>query len=648
MTENPLGGQLQAALSVHLKSFEPRAGQREMIAAIDEAIRDGHDVVVEAGTGTGKTLAYLLPILYAGRRAIIATATKQLQNQIVEYDLPVALSATGANVDTAVLKGRSNYICLHRLQEREGRGGAGRHEEVQAVHDAALHSASGDIAEVTAVDEGSAVWPAVTSTSDNCLGSECAFYEECFVVKARRAALVADLVIVNHHVLLADYALRDRWDGASLLGDAEVIVIDEAHALADVVSHFFGMSISSRRTTTMCTDLAGVAAAVGGHEGAAIGGAADAINLSAREFWAATAGKAAQQMLDDVIFGRICEPRDELVDTLRDQWRLLGAPGLVNAAPEVQLARDAIEQLEHDLCVVIDRHDDGGSMVRWIERRARATVLYARPADCGPILQRTLLSEASVRVFTSATLAVGEDFGPFLRATGQDEATVRMVLPGSFDYPSQALLYLPRHVPEPWTEGREAGLAKEICRLCEASMGGAFALFTSRKSMNDAHWRVASQLDMTCLLQGTASKKALLERFQQMQPAVLFATMGFWQGVDLPGDILRLVVLDKVPFPPPGDPLFAARAKRVEKAGKSSFSVLSIPAAAIMLRQGFGRLIRGTGDRGVVAILDPRLTRRGYGKRLLHALPPARRSASFADVQAFFDNHADHGTFASL
>ena len=633
----PPGQHLQVALSAHLAHFEPRPGQAEMIGAVQGALREGHDLVVEAGTGTGKTLAYLLPILASGRRAILSTATKQLQNQLLQHDLPVAIAATGARIEAAVLKGRANYLCLHRLALRRGSLEQTMGRQLHAVVEASLRSETGDVADVHDVDERDPIWPHVTSSGENCLGGECPEHDHCFVVRARRRALVADLVIVNHHVLLADYALRDRWEGATMLGGADTIVVDEAHALADTVSHFFGVTVSSHQTRALAGDLTDLAAELGGHKGAAVGAAADRIARASSELWQGVGGGPAQQPFDDGLLGRLVGPRDELLDVLRDQWRLLGAPELVAASPAVQKLREVIEGLEHDLCTTIDHTPDDGPMVRWVERRARSVAIIARPAECGPILQRTLLAEPAQRIFTSATLAVGADFSAFLHRTGLPEHTPRLCLPGGFDYQQQALLYVPRHVPEPWATGREIALAKEIARLARASAGGTFALFTSRRAMQDAFDRAAPDLPMTALLQGTESKAALLRRFVDEQPAVLFATMGFWQGVDLPGDVLRLVVLDKIPFPPPDDPLLAARGRRLEQAGKSSFAALSIPAAAIHLRQGFGRLIRSATDRGVVAILDPRLSRRSYGKRLLHALPDAPRTVSFADVQAFFE-----------
>ena len=635
-----IGAHLQGALQAHLRGFEARPGQREMIAAVDRAIVRGEDLVVEAGTGTGKTLAYLLPILTAGCRAIVATATKQLQNQVMEHDVPVAVAATGATIDATVLKGRANYICLHRLHGELNRNALRTAPlALRAVEDASLHSDTGDIGHVRGVDENDPVWPRVTSTSDNCLGGECPSYEDCFVLRARRRALAADLVIVNHHVLLADYALRERWDGAMLLPGADVIVVDEAHALPDVAVAFFGVTLSTRRTARLCSDLNQLAAELGGEAGRVVGDITAALIEALRPLWQAADGREGQAVIDEKLFARLIKPRDAVSGVLHNAWQRLGAKNVSAASNAVGKARDVIEDLERDLHHVIARPEDdsdGEAMVRWVQRRRTGMAFIARPADCGPILRRTLLAEKATRVFTSATLAIKDDFSAFTTAAGLTGETEQLRLPGGYNYENQALLYVPGSLPSPWESGRDEALAREIARLVDAAGGGAFALFTSRRGMRDAYHRLADRLPMTAMMQGQAGRSQLLSRFAAEQPAVLFATMGFWQGVDLPGDLLRLVILDKVPFPPPDDPLFAARSKRLEASGSSSFARLSIPAAATMLRQGFGRLIRSHKDRGVVAILDPRLTRKGYGRRLLGSLPPARRTASFVDVQAFF------------
>lgn len=653
------GGGLQALLDAHLPGFEARDDQRAMIAAVQDAVARGSDLCVEAGTGTGKTLAYLLPILASGKTAIIATATRQLQSQLLRHDVPVARAATGSTAVVAVLKGRSNYICLHRMAQTMQRHALTAPPGLLAVESAARTSATGDIAEVTDVAQDAPIWPHVTSTADNCLGSECPVYEDCFVVRARRAALAAGLLIVNHHLLLADYALRDRFDGALLLPAADVIVIDEAHALPDVASSFFGVTLSSRRCTNIVDDLHDLAAELGGEAGTVIGAVADDLLPAVRALFAAATGSAPREKVDGRMIAKLTPHRDLLVARCKAGFRALGQRHVISEGPAVARVRDSLSMLQTDVLLALGGDNTGSKgaggkgagskgagsdgagsdvpMVRWLERRSRTAAFVAQPAETGPLLKRTLLAEPAARIFTSATLAFGADFSGFTRASGLDDDTVPCLrLAGGFDYPKQALLYLPRHLPIPFAEGRDAAVAREIERLVTTSGGGAMALFTSRRGMRDAHNRLARNLSITCLLQGEASKEQLLQRFVAEQPAVLFATMGFWQGVDLAGDVLRLVILDKVPFPPPDDPLFAARSERIQADGGSSFHHLSLPAAAISLRQGFGRLIRSHSDRGVVAILDPRLARMPYGRRLVAALPPARRTSVWAEVEAFF------------
>lgn len=636
----------EQALSEMLPHFEARPGQRRMMAAVAEALWHERDVVVEAGTGTGKTLAYLLPLLSAGQRVLISTATRQLQGQLVDHDLPVALQATGAVVDVAVLKGRSNYLCHTRVASaltRHAVLGGALSPALIAISDVLHKSRSGDIAEVSGVDDRHPIWPEVTSTSDNCQGTDCAAYADCFVVQARRRALQAQVIVVNHHILLADYALRERFDGAALLPAVDAIVIDEAHALEDVASRFFGTSLSSNRVDRLRRDIVDALTA----EDAADPGSADAAHTELRALGTAAADLfadarrlAGSKQLDDMALVSLQAGREPLHRACDRLWTQLGA---LSGSAALDKAQESLAALQSDLgALLAPELGTADGLVRWVEQRPRSTAIVARPVQVAPVLRRTLLAERSVRVFTSATLAVGDDFTEFTARLGIADTVPTLRVPGAFDYERQALLYLPRHLPAPFAAGREHAVATEIARLVQASAGGAFALFSSRRGMRDAHARLQSRLPFTALLQGDESREALLERFVDAQPAVLFATMGFWQGVDLPGDVLRLVILDKIPFPPPDDPLFAARAAAVEAEGGSSFSRLSVPAAALALRQGFGRLIRSQQDSGVVAILDPRMVRRGYGKRLVKALPPAARTQHFDDVAHFFARfHAD-------
>ncbi len=608
------------------------------MAAVASALLAGEDLLIEAGTGTGKTLAYLLPVLSSGKRAIIATATRQLQSQLLEHDLPLACTAAGLEPDIAVLKGRRNYLCHLRIEHRIGRDLADENPlpaALAAVAEALRGAREGDIVEVAGVAETDAIWPEVTSTTDNCLGSDCAFHEQCFVLRARRRAMKADVVVVNHHLLLADHALRERWEGAMLLPGVGAIVIDEAHALEDVAAALFGASLSRRRLGAALHELT-VIADEAGDRGALLEPVGARLSRAADQLFDALAGIPAQAPLDGAACERLAPQVDDLVAALDGAAMLLGG-AVSQASGGAGRLRESLLLLRTDLLALLDPESADGSdgFVRQVERRRHGVAVVARPVAVGPILQRTLLAEPAVRIFTSATLAMGEDFSGIQRRLGLPDEVRSLRVPGAFDYNRQALLYLPRALPEPFKPGREEAVAEEIERLASAAGGSTFALFTSRRGMRDAHRRLDGRLPMTCLLQGQESREALLARFVQTQPAVLFATMGFWQGVDLPGDVLRMVIIDKIPFPPPDDPLFAARARLVESEGGSSFHALSVPAAATSLRQGFGRLIRSRRDHGVVAILDPRLSRRPYGRRLLAALPKARRTSAFPAVGAF-------------
>ena len=633
-------------LAALMPGYEARDGQLRMMSAVSVAQHDKRDLVVEAGTGTGKTLAYLLPLLASGKRMVLSTATRQLQEQLVRHDLPTALGVTGSAHRVALLKGRRNYLCIERSNatiRRELQLVGFLSPELQSVQFALLRSDAGDINQVTGVEDSSAIWSDVTSTADNCLGQDCPAYQECFVVRARREAQEADVVVVNHHLLFADYAIKERFEGQGLLPSVDAIVIDEAHALEDVATRFFGRSVSSSRFEQLRREVSGVLSELEAPDAEVdpLFAHLRRAQQSCEELFTAAAKWESKTRLDtaklDALFAssqaltaaclRLSAALANIADDEGDLLRTYSA-GIVQFA----------EDLQH---IVSPDQDDEVPSVRWVEVRARSVALTAYPLEVAPILQRTLLSEAATRLFTSATLAVREDFSAFVSRLGLPPETETLRVPGAFDYGNQALLYLPTHLPAPFAEGREHAVSKEIIRLVQASGGGAFALFSSYRGMRSAYYRAQDQLGaVNVLLQGQESRERLLERFRAEQPAVLFATMGFWQGVDLPGDVLRLVMIDKIPFPPPDDPLFAARSDKLKTQGRSSFSALSIPSAAIALRQGFGRLIRSTTDRGVVALLDPRVVQRSYGRVLLSALPPARRVKRFEAIEAFYSDEA--------
>lgn len=637
-----------ANLAAALGGFEPRPGQRLMADAVENAVVTGRDLVVEAGTGTGKTLAYLIPLLAMNRRVLVSTATKQLQSQILGHDLPVAQVAAGCHCQVAVLKGRANYICLHRLfGVVQGRAQAGRglSGELMAIEAVSRHSPTGERADVMGVPEDHAVWSEVTATADNCLGSACPRFEDCYVVRARRRAANAQLLIVNHHLLLADYALRERWDGASLLPEVDAIVIDEAHALADTATTFFGAAITERRLQSLTRDLGGaIAVASDDRLRQALLQAIDQLDLSSARLVARIRGEKHQAPLVGPVLGRLQPAAQELDEALAELVGLAGHPELGRDAA-LQKTAQALATVRADLaqCVPpteLDADKDAAT-VRWIEQRPRDCAVVARPIEVGPILQRTLLAEKAVRIFTSATMANAGSFTLTLRQLGLAPETDTLTVPSPFDFARQALLYLPRGMPEPNAPGRDHAVAKTVAELAMAAGGATLALFSSNSALRAAAALVPALLPMAVLVQGQDSKEALLERFEQLQPAVLLATLGFWQGVDLPAHALRVVVLDKVPFPPPDDPLFAARAALLHQKGRSSFGELSLPSASLILRQGFGRLVRSARHVGVVALLDPRVVTKSYGAQLLAALPAARQAQRFEQVAEFLRKHAD-------
>ncbi len=639
-------GHLQAVLP----GYEPRPGQAEMARAVGLALQTGSDLLVEAGTGTGKTLAYLVPVLQTGRRLLVATATRQLQNQIVQQDLPLAQLACGRSCSVAVLKGRANYICHHRLLRAEqvrASAGTALPPALLAVRAFAQISTTGDRSEVLGVAEADPLWPEMTSTADNCLGSQCPQIEACFVVQARRQALQADVVVVNHHLLLADYALRDRFPGGGLLPSLGAIVIDEAHLLAETATSFFGCTISNRRTQQLTDDLWSAAAdAAGGmllRDPALRADVHQALtNLADRaaQLWGPVERLGAAGPLTPAQWDALQQPAAALDAALWTVQALAGDAEL-GRDPQWAKAAETLYTLRQDLATCLPRQTSADGQARWVQQRGKETAIISRPVQVGLRLAETLLAESAVRIFTSATLATAGSFELARGRLGLPAGTRGLVLPSPFDYPRQACLYVPPELPEPFAPQREQAVAQAIDRLAMAAAGGVLALFSSHRALGDAADRLRKLLPFTVLVQGDRPKEQLLEEFVHAQPAVLLATLGFWHGVDLPAEALRVVVLDKIPFPPPDDPLLQARAKLLQDQGRRPFDEISLPAAEQTLRQGFGRLLRSHRHRGVVAVLDPRLLTKSYGRALLAALPPATLAVDFAVVAAFLARGPD-------
>jgi ATP-dependent DNA helicase DinG len=613
--------------------FAPREAQQAMAAAVEEAIADRQMLVAEAGTGTGKTYAYLVPALMSGKRVIVSTGTKALQDQLFHRDLPRVRAVLGARLSAALLKGRANYLCLHRLDQAHKEGRFASREQaaqLQAIHAWSRRTLAGDRAELAEVAEDSPLWPRVTSTAENCLGADCPMFNDCFVVKARRAAQEADLVVVNHHLLFADLAIRQEGFGEILPG-AHAFVLDEAHQIPELAGQFFSVTLSARQLTELVADVQAECANVSG---------AFAVLQPALEPLSA-AIKRVRLALDRFpqkgAFVQI--ERDAEVE--RELAGLAGALGTLAEALDKHSARSrglasvAERAAEHTARLAHLTDGGVGDAVHWYELSAHGFAFHATPLDiAGPLRELRAQSHAAW-IFTSATLAVGGRFTHFSRQVGLwDPVELRVDSP--FDYARQALAYLPQGLPDPAAEDYVERVVDAAVPVLEASNGRAFLLFTSHRALRRAAELLPSRVPYPLFVQGTAPRNLLLEAFRGSGNGVLLGAASFWEGVDVAGDALSLVVIDKLPFAAPDDPVLVARLEALRESGGNPFADWQVPNAVIALRQGAGRLIRDVHDRGVLMLCDPRLTTRGYGKLFLASLPPLPRTASLADVQRFF------------
>ncbi|HEX5960225.1 MAG TPA: ATP-dependent DNA helicase [Rhodanobacteraceae bacterium] len=621
-------------------NFAPRATQQRMADAVTAAIADREALVVEAGTGTGKTFAYLVPALLSGKRAIISTGTRNLQDQLFHRDLPRVLSILGIKADVALLKGRANYLCKYRLQQTVQSGqfkSRAQLADLQKIRAWATRTRTGDRAELAEVPEASPLWPRVTSTAENCLGVECPFYDECFVFKARRRAQEADLVVVNHHLLLSDLALKREGFGA-ILPEADAYILDEAHQLPDLAGQYFSVGISARQVTELATDALAECA---GQPGALalLQPVLDAVNDAVRKarlaFDALPKRGAFAQLEADAgaaeALGHLGEALNDLAAVLAGQAER--SKGLASV---------------HARCVVLDQRlqriagRDGEDEVRWYELSERGFELSSTPLDLAPQLQTLRAATDAAWIHTSATLAVAGQFDHFTRQMGLVDP-VALDLGSPFDYAHQALCWLPQGLPEPAARDYTARVVETVRPVLEASQGRAFLLFTSHRALRlaadllaDAPWPL--------FVQGTAPRHQLLADFRDSGNGVLLGAASFWEGVDVAGEALSVVVIDKLPFASPDDPVLQARLDAVRRSGGNPFRDWQIPAAAIALKQGAGRLIRDVHDRGVLVLCDPRLCSKAYGKLFLASLPPMPRTRELGDVQKFFAaalGHAD-------
>jgi ATP-dependent DNA helicase DinG len=644
-------------LSRTLPGWEHREGQLAMAEAVEHAFESERHLFVEAGTGTGKTLAYLVPAVLSGRKVIISTATRALQEQIFAKDLPIvarALAAHGVTVHAAMMKGLSNYLCLRRLGEARASGDRGMGVALARVADWAQTTGTGDRAELTDLPEDADVWRDVASSSETRIGVNCEHFEACFVTRMRQEAEDAQIVVVNHHLLLADLALRTGKRGAhaAVLPPYDAVVFDEAHQVEDVATDFFGTRVSSARIEAFLRDAERGLVSVNALEALKSGPVRQTLE-GARE--------AARALFGQLLVGAASGPGDArrmLVESditsgvraahegLDLRLEALEAIARSRGNEEVlQVVSRRAAELRDDLkSILAGRHveSDGevSGVVRWIDVRSRSVSLGASPVDVGGTLRTRLFDRVPTVICTSATLATGTSCHFAKARLGAPPEAAELIVPSPFDFASRAALYLPDDLPEPADPGFDDAATERIAELVKMTGGGAFVLCTSARAMRSLSSRLRGRLTQPLMVQGERPKHLLLSRFRASGRAVLVATMSFWEGVDVPGWALRLVVLDKVPFAPPNDPVVAARCAALDREGGNGFTQYSVPSAAMTLKQGFGRLIRTQRDAGIVAILDKRIVRKGYGRALLAGLPPARRVRTLDELATFWEGIA--------
>ena len=627
-------------LAEGIPGYRTRQQQLEMALAIETAIQENKQLVAEAGTGTGKTFAYLVPALLSGGKVIVSTGTKTLQDQLFHRDLPAVRDALKVPVTVEMLKGRANYVCHFHLERSANEGRFVSREDANYVHvirNFVENSKTGDKAELIEVPENATIWPSVTSTRDNCMGQECNFYKDCFVMDARKRALAADVVVVNHHLFFADVMLRD--EGVSeLLPSANTVIFDEAHQLPEVAGLFFGEDVSTSQLLELARD-AEAEYITTAKDCPALQEAANALEKSVRDFRLVFAYEGSRMPVQKAL---ALKGFDSAYSEMQAKLQ-----ALTNVL-ETQAPRDpALEncwQRGAGLMVQLQRWlaAENANLVRWVEVFTQSVQLHATPLSVAEGFGKQLNASPRAWIFTSATLAVKSDFSHYIGQMGLSNANTGY-WESPFDYGKQALFYVPENMPEPNSPGYSAAVAAVALPVIQASGGRAFVLCTSLRAMREIHalFKEAFEqngIEYPLMMQGESSRSELLERFRKRGNAVLVGSQSFWEGVDVRGEALSCVIIDKLPFAPPDDPVLAARIDKMNEEGKNAFMEYQLPYAVITLKQGAGRLIRDEADSGVLMICDPRLISKPYGRRIWQSLPPFKRTRFLADVQAFFEN----------
>ncbi len=626
-------------LATHIEGYSERTQQIEMALAIADAIEHNTQLVAEAGTGTGKTFAYLVPALLTGGKVIISTGTKNLQDQLYSRDLPNVRDALKVPVTVAMLKGRANYVCHYHLNQAEQEGRFASREDAKYIHvikTFAENSKTGDKGELNSVPENAMIWTSVTSTRDNCLGSDCSYYKECFVMEARKKALAADVVVVNHHLFFADVMLRDEGI-AELLPTANTVIFDEAHQLPEVAGLFFGEDVSTSQLHELAQDCTAAHLTLA-KDCTELGKAIAILEKATKDFRLVFAYEGSRLPVQKAL---ALKGFDEAYKHMQSQLRVLAK------VLETQAARDPMLekcwQRSEALYDSLSRWQsaENNNLVRWVEVFTHSVLLHATPLSVAEGFGKQLNAQPRAWIFTSATLAVKSDFSHYIAQMGLQAAKTGF-WESPFNYQEQALLYVPPDMPDPNSPSYIACVAAVALPVLKASGGRAFVLSTSLRAMREIHALLKEAfsengIESPLLLQGESSRTELLDRFRKLGNAVLVGSQSFWEGVDVRGEALSVVIIDKLPFAPPDDPVLSARVDKLNSEGKNAFMEYQLPYSVITLKQGAGRLIRDENDRGVLMICDPRLITKSYGKRIWQSLPPFKRTREITDVQEFFE-----------